>query len=327
MVIDLHAHYVPAALAEQLRARSQVPRIEPMPDSSERLLMPIGMLAFADDFIDLASRLEQMDRWGIDRQLLSLPGLFGIDSLALDEALPMVRMFNDDCAAQCARWPRRFTGLAALPLADTDAAIAELRRGCRELGLLGCILPVDGFASCAAADRLAPIFEAANTLGAHVFVHPGRVAGGGRPPSEPPDCPLARRALAVQHDIGEAMVTLLLSDFLDAYPNVRVHVANLGGTFAAAVERMDHMVALRDPTLELPSRRTGRVWVDCASLGARALEQAVAVFGMDRVVLGTDCPIFDSARTLAGVREARLSTDAHERILGRNAEVLLASAC
>ncbi len=69
--------------------------------------------------------------------------------------------------------------------------------------------------------------------------------------------------------------------------------------------------------------RARRVWVDCASLGRRAIEQAVAVYGADRVVLGTDCPIFDTDRTLAGIRDASLSEAERELVLTRNAAALL----
>jgi predicted TIM-barrel fold metal-dependent hydrolase len=87
---------------------------------------------------------------------------------------------------------------------------------------------------------------------------------------------------------------------------------------------MDHMLALRDPARPMPSSRARAVWVDCASLGPQALEQAVAVFGADRVVLGTDCPIFDTDRTLAGIQRSRLSAADQALVLHGNATGLLA---
>lgn len=322
--LDLHAHWVPPALTNALRQRvGQVPRIETRPDGGERLVMPVGTLEFTADFVETRLRLAHMERNGVARQMLSLPGLFGIDSLPLAESAPLVREFNDDCAALCRAHPGRFTGVAALPLADMDSAVAELRRARSTLGLLGAILPVDAFTSEASAARLAPLFEAGEALGAHFFIHPGRMPGEGAAPPSPPDHALARRALAVQHAVGDAMVTLLLSDFLEPWRNVTVQVANLGGTFAAVVERMDHMVQLRDPSLPLPSSRTHRVWVDCASLGPQAIHQAINVFGIERVVLGTDCPIFDTDRTLAGLHAMSLSGAERQLVTCGNAKALL----
>ena len=195
--IDMHAHWVPPVVANALRQRhGNVPRIETLPDSTERLVMPIGTLNFNDGHTDASLRLEQMMGLGVSRQMLSLPGLFGIDSLPFDQAMPLVSAFNDACAELCKAHPDQFCGLAALPLASMDASVAELRRARLELGLLGAILPVDAFRNEATAARLKPIFKEAESLGAHFFVHPGRMPDSGPLPDAPPDHDLARRALA-----------------------------------------------------------------------------------------------------------------------------------
>jgi predicted TIM-barrel fold metal-dependent hydrolase len=322
--IDCHAHLMPAALGAALRARSAPPCIQPGADGQERLVMPIGTLGFHDGYGDIVQRLALMDAHGVQRQLLSLPGLFGVDSLGAAEATPLLTRFNDDLAALCRAEPARFSGLAALPLMDMRAALAEFERARADLGLVGAILPVDAFLTVARAEGMRPLFALAQRLGAHFFIHPGRGPGSGPVPPAPADHELARRALAVQAEVGEAMVTLLLSDFLQDYPDVTVQVANLGGTFPAVIERMDHMAWLRTPGAALPSSRLGRVWVDCASLGSQALEQAVAVFGADRVLMGTDCPIFDTGRTRAAIGAARLDDAQRHAILQGNARELLA---
>ncbi len=331
MAIDLHAHWIPPPLAASLRARRIAPWIERLGDGTERLHMPIGTLALDARYFDLDRRIAMMDDWGVRRQLLSLPGLFGVDSLPAHEAAPLTRGFNDALVAACRAQPERFAGLAALPIADIEASVAELRRT-RTLGLAGAILPIDAFASLAHAERMRPVLAAADALGAHLFLHPGKRpddradlarTAPGAVAAEAVDVVLARRALEVQHEVAGAMVTLLLTDLLDAYPRLGVQVANLGGTFPAVVERMDHTVLTRTPDAPLPSSRARRVHVDCASLGPRALEQAVALYGADRVVIGTDCPIFRTDWTLEAVRQARLAGDERELILVDNAQRLL----
>jgi predicted TIM-barrel fold metal-dependent hydrolase len=300
-----------------------VPRIVATSTGAERLDMPIGSLSFHTGYGDISARLALMDGHRVGHQVLSLPGLFGVDSLPAARAMPLIQRFNDDLAALCREQPGRFNGLAALPLMDARAALAEFERARRELGLIGAILPVDAFLNRATAESLRPLFTLGQQWGAHFFIHPGRGPTSGPLPPMPPDHALERRALAVQAEIGEAMVTLLLSDFLDPYPDVSVQVANLGGTFPAVLERMDHTAWLRTPDAPLPSTRVrARVWVDCASLGARALEQAVAVFGADRVLMGTDCPIFDTGYTRAAIDAARLDDGQRQAILHGNAAVL-----
>ena len=329
MAVDMHAHYVPQALAEHLRRRQVAPRIETLPDGTERLHQPVGNLTFSSAYTDMAARIAFLDQIGVRRQLLSLGGLLGIHSLPLAEAAPLTGVFNDDVSALCRRHPDRFLGLAALPFADTAAAVAEFRRARSELGLIGAILPVNAFVSVTEAEKLRPIFTVTNELGGHLFIHPGR-----RPDEVPRaqdiaqrplprDNDLARRALEVQAKLGEAMVTLLFSDFLDAYPNVSVQVANLGGTLPAVVERMDNQARLRTPGEALPSSLLRRVYVDCASLGPRAIELAVAFYGADRIVVGTDCPIFRADWMLTAIDQARLTDKERGMIRTGNAAALL----
>ncbi len=331
MIVDLHAHYVPPELAQYLRARTRAPRIERLPGGSEVLHMPIGSLSFSSGYTDIDERVKFLSDVGIDMQLLSLPGLFGIDSLSLDEAQPLVRLFNEQVAQVCQRFPQRFFGLAALPLADMDAACAELEHCVGKLGLCGAILPVNGFLTLDQAAHLAPILRIADTSRLHIFVHPGRrpdeLPRESNETAAPPlaDNFLPRQALAVQSQVASAMITLLFSDFLAGYPNASVHVANLGGTLPMVIERMDHAARLRAPEQPLPSARIrgGRVHVDCSSLGPLALELAVTAFGVDKIVIGTDCPIFRADWTLEAVRKARISDEDKRAILGDNAKRLL----
>src|SRR4051812_34513189 len=124
MTIDLHTHYVSPALAAALRKRTVPPRIETLADGSERFHLPVGFLQFGSEYIDMNARIAFMNERGINKQMLSFPGLFGVDSLAIGEAQPLLIPFNDDLAALCGRHPDRFCGLAALPFADMDRAVA-----------------------------------------------------------------------------------------------------------------------------------------------------------------------------------------------------------
>ena len=329
MITDFHAHWIPDALADALRRRDAKPHIAKGPDGAERFYIHRESLAYGPNYSDLAARIRFMDKHGVGRQLLSLAGLFGIDCLPAAESLPLVRLYNDATAAARRAHPDRVVGLAALPLDDMTAAVAELTRARRELGFAGAILPCDGFLSAAIAGSMRPLFEAGQKLGAHFFLHPGPLPERLVPKVEaaPPitdNGDIRHTTLNVQARISQAMVTLLFTDFLEPYPDVTLHVANLGGMLPFVIERMDHVARERTPDAPPPSSRMHRVHVDCASLGPRAIELAVAVFGADRVVLGTDCPIFSTAYSLGSIAEARISEPDRQKILDANAEALLA---
>ncbi len=327
MPVDVHTHYLPDALVQALREREQAPRIVAV-EGEERLIMPAGHLVFSRDYVDMDKRLSFMDEVGVDAQLLSLAGLFGIDSLPAAEAAPLCRLFNDDAATLMKSHPKRFGCVAALPFADMEAVLAEYRRAWTELGLIGAILPMNYFDSLESAQALRPLFDLADDLGGHLFLHPGprpdqrRDLAGEMAPAHK-DNLLERAALDVQHRVAQAMVTLLMTDFLDGYANLTLHAANLGGTLPAVVERMDHMTIVRAPNAPLPSSRLKRVMIDCSSLGTETIEFAAKFFGPEHIMLGTDCPIFRTDRTMAAIQATDLSAADKESMLHGNAARML----
>ena len=114
MAIDLHTHYVPETLAAELRKREVPPFIRTKEDGNEIFQMPHGQLAFPTSFMDMTARREFMTGLNIQRQVLSFPGLFGLDSIAASESLPLVQIFNDEVAKLSKEFPDTFSGLAAL---------------------------------------------------------------------------------------------------------------------------------------------------------------------------------------------------------------------
>ena len=324
MIVDWHVHWLPPALADALRSRTRPPRIVDGPEG-ERLDVHREVLPVTPALIEAGARLDFMDRQGVSRQVLSLPGLFGIDSLPADEAAPLVRLFNDALAGLIANSPARFSGLAALPLADPAAAVAELTRAMATPGFVGAILPADGFLTRREAEAWAPLLDAAKALRAHVFIHPGPVpaTGAGPPPDYGDNVNLRHIVLDVQARLSAVTVTLTLTDFLDGFPDITVQIANLGGSVPMLVERMDHVSSRRTPDAPLPSSRMSRIYVDTSSFGPRGIALAALTFGADRVLLGTDHPIFDTERTLAAIRSSGLPEAGIAGILGGNSSAIL----
>ncbi len=321
MAIDMHCHFVPPDLVEALRARTDPPRLECDADGVDYIVQPVGRRAFTAANTDMEARLVLMDRLGVETEMLSLGLLMGVHSLPLPEAGPLVQMFNDALSVLCRRFPDRFVGLAALPMADLPAAVAELRRARRDLGLVGAILPANCLVSLAEADKLRPIFAAGQELGLHFFVHPGRRTDENSSIAAPFADNLLHRhtTLAVQHALSMALVTLALGDYLDSYPNVTFQVANLGGSIPFVIDRMDRVAHMRKPGSPAPSERIRRVFVDCATMGAAAIEMAIRVFGEQQVLLGTDCPIFPMEWSVAAASEADLSPKQRQMLLHDNA--------
>jgi len=329
-MIDMHAHWRPAELADALRARTREPRILRTQDGVEVLKSPRMSeepLAQAFDHVDF--HLGRMDRQAVRMSVLSLLGSFcWIESQPVDVAVPLCRVVNDRFSAICQEHPGRFAAYAALPLIDISAAAAELERALGLPGMIGAQLPGNAFLTRRDAEAMRPLLEVANRHRAVLFVHHGPRAGDTFP-KVAGDTDNARRrngTLDMQASLSSVMVTLCLTDYLASYPDTMIHVHNLGGNIPYEVERMDHRCLLDTPNEELPSSRfrKARVYVDCNSFGPRAIEAAVRLYGADRIVCGTDGTEFGCDWTRKALAEAEISQDAREQILNGNAAVMLA---
>src|SRR5437762_13339083 len=127
-MIDMHAHWRPAEIADALRARTREPRILRNQDGVEVLKSPrMGEAPLAEAFDHLDFHLARMDRQGVQTSVLSLLGSFcWIEAQPLDVSGPLCRTVNDGLSAICQKHPGRFAAFAALPLTDMTAAAVEL---------------------------------------------------------------------------------------------------------------------------------------------------------------------------------------------------------
>ena len=330
-MIDMHAHWKPAEVADALRARTKEPRIVRGQDGTEVLKSRMSEEPLANAFDDVDFHLGRMDRQGVDMSVLSLVGGFcWIESQPLDVSLPLCRRGNDRLSAICQEHPGRFAAYAALPLTDLSAAAAELERALALPGMIGAQIPGNFFLTRDDAETMRPLLEVANRHHAILFIHHGPRPGDAFP-KVAGDTDNARRrngTLDMQASLSSVMVTLCLTDVLAPYPNVTIQVHNLGGNIPYEVERMDHRSMLDTPQEELPSARfrKAKVYVDCNSFGPRAIEAAVGLYGAARIVCGTDGSAFGVDWTRKALADANIGEEAREQILHGNAAALLARA-
>lgn len=331
-MIDMHAHWRPAEVADALRARTREPRIERNADGVEVLKSGrMGDEPLATAFDDVDFHLSRMDRQGVETSVLSLVGGFcWIESQPPEVSVPLCRRVNDRLSAICQEHPGRFAAFAALPLTDIAAAAAELERALGLPGMIGAQVPGNLFLTRDDAEAARPLLEVANRHHAVLFIHHGPRPGDAFPKVSGNTDNARRRngTLDMQASLSSVMVTLCLTDLLADYPDVTITVHNLGGNIPYEVERMDHRSLLDTPEEELPSSRfrKARVYVDCNSFGPRAIEAAVSLYGADRIVCGTDGSEFGVDWTRKALADARISEDERQQILHRNAAAMLARA-
>jgi len=330
-MIDMHTHWKPAEVADALRARSREPRILRDRDGVEVLRSRMGEEPLAKAFDDVDFHLRRMDRQGVEVSVLSLLGSFcWIEAQPVDVSGPLCRRVNDRLSAISEEHPGRFAAFAALPLTDLSAAAAELERALGLPGIIGAQLPGNFFLTRDDAEATRPLLEVANRHRAVFLIHHGPRPGDAFPKVAGGTDNARRRngTLDMQASLSSVMVTLCLTEFLAPYPDVTVVVHNLGGNIPYEVERMDHRSLLDTPDEELPSSRfrKAKVFVDCNSFGPRAIEAAVALYGAERIVCGTDGSAFGVDWTRKALVDAQIGEEARELILHRNAAAMLARA-
>jgi predicted TIM-barrel fold metal-dependent hydrolase len=330
-MIDMHAHWRPAEVADALRARTREPRIVRNPDGAEVLKSGrMGDAPLGEAFDHVEFHLGRMDRQGVEVSVLSLLGSFNwIEAQPLDVSGPLCRRVNDGLSAICEAHPGRFAAFAALPLTDMSAAAAELERALALPGMIGAQIPGNGFLTRKDAEAMRPLLEVANRHHAVLFIHHGPRPGDAFPKVSGETDNARRRngTLDMQASLSSVMVTLSLTDYLAPYPDATIVVHNLGGNLPSEVERMDHRCLLDTPEEELPSSRfrKAKVYVDCNSFGPHAIEAAVRLYGAERIVCGTDGTEFGCDWTRKALAEAEIGEAAREQILHRNAAAMLSS--
>ena len=118
---------------------------------------------------------------------------------------------------------------------------------------------------------------------------------------------------------------MILSGFIDSYPNIKIIAGHGGATLPYLAGRMDRchemIPACADVINEKPSSYLQRIYYDTVLYDQRALELCIAVAGSpDNVLYGSDYPhnLGDMAGCL--VRVDSLPADQASRIRSKNAE-------
>jgi predicted TIM-barrel fold metal-dependent hydrolase len=342
-IIDWHSHWIPERVLDYLGKRSTPPRVV-RNSQGERVVLAQpwsrleGSHALIHEWHDIDLRLRHLDSAGVDQQLLSWPTTNQVDAfLPPEDARLFWEAYNEELSEVVQKHGDRFFGVAMLPTSDIAWAAKELERAHRELGLIGAVLPVGGFQTLEAARLFAPIFEVAQKNRSHIYFHtgPANPAIPGQPVNRPhpaDDVPLVRWSLDTGASFAAATVTLTQTNFLEAYPDVTVQFAMLGGSIPFLAESIElraqglHTVASLSKTS--PRERFRRVHFDSGVIGRgpRALELAVKAFGADRILFGTDFPPIPTLdATVKAFDQAELTQEQRELILSGNGEALLDS--
>ena len=325
-VIDIHNHFFPRTWPD-LAARYGTPNWPWIKHTEAgKAEIMVGDRLFRQIYSacwDPEVRLSEMDRDGVDMQILSAtPVLFAYER-PVKHALDCARLFNDAALELCASGKGRLKSLCQVPLQDVDAACKELSR-CMHAGHLGVQIGNHVGEQNLDDPGIVTFLQHCANEGAAVLVHPWDMLGKQRMPKY-----MMPWTVGMPAETQLGIVAMILGGAFDKLPpKLRICFAHGGGSFAFLLGRLEnawqhHPVA--HGVCELPpSQYLNRFYVDSAVFDERALQFLVGTMGAERVMLGSDYPFpLGEHRVGTLIRSSHLTAQAKAQLLGENAREFL----
>jgi aminocarboxymuconate-semialdehyde decarboxylase len=294
LVVDFHCHYQNnevGAKAAVLKPFEQEPSIVYATPATRAYNMQ-QMKDRGAKLSDIATRLKDMDRMGIDVQAVSPAPAQYYYYAEPGFGLELARGINDRIAEIAATPGGRFVGLGSVPLQEPRLAVRELERCVKKLGLRGVEIGtnVNGIDLADPRLKLERFFAKAQELDVVLFMHPMGFTHADRLTEHYFNNIIGNpleSTLAVSH--------LIFGGVLDRHPKLKFCVAHGGGYLAHYAARMDHGWKVRPDartllTKKKPSSYLKKFFYDTITFDPQMLETLVERYGVKQLMLGSDYP-------------------------------------
>jgi aminocarboxymuconate-semialdehyde decarboxylase len=318
-VVDVHAHAVPREL---LTAPRSGPESSPLPElgPDHRLRFGARWTSPAPAALtDVPARLAEMDRTGVDVQVVSPWIELSPDELEPAGRAAFLRLLNDGMAELAAGNPDRLRALALVDRHDPASAAAELGRTAAHPGVVGVELAAGGSAAPLHDPAWDLLWAAASECGSFILLHPWRAGS-------PAGISGLRLGDIVDNPAQSTAVVgaIVLAGVLDRFPDLRICVVHGGGFLPYQAGRFDAIARLDGARPRPPGSVLRRIYYDSLTHSPEALAWLVGFAGSDRVLLGSDFPFpTGDAAAVQAVERAPLTPADRAAVLGANACPLL----
>lgn len=234
------------------------------------------------------NRLESyLDATGLSEAVVSVPPPFYRQHLTATESAEWVAALNDGLLRVVATRPR-LTPLAYLPLEHPEVALAEYERIAGNPRWAGIVASAGGRSMPLDSAELRPLWRRLDHDGRLVQLHPGHSTDVRLDPY------YLTNLLGNPVETTLAAAQLVFGQVLSDHPRIRFVLLHGGGCVPAVVGRWQRGHDTDRPGVPKlplpPAQAVRRFYVDVLTHDPAVIDLAVAVFGADRLVLGSDWP-------------------------------------
>ena len=322
--LDIHTHYYTQGFFQKIRETGG--QFSFTTDPAGRPIITYNGARFfgiQPPMTDVSKRLEDMDRVGIDVEVVSLstPNVFFADAKGQPD---VARMMNDAYADLIAKYPKRFKAFASIPMDAPDAALAELHRAVNGLKLNGVILLSNIRGAALTDKRYRPFFEEANRMRLCIFLHP-MIPAAAEPFKEYVLGPI----IGFPFDTTLAVARMCFDGMLKDFPDIKWIIGHAGGAVPFLMERMDSgyrdFAETKEKIDQLPSFYLKRLYYDCVTFNPYNLHMLRDQVGTDHMLMGSDYPhlLGSIEKAVSSIESMPIPQAEKQKIFGGNALSIL----